>query len=310
MIEWGRQSPNDELLFNDIVDGSPICVRLNVLTGARQNYMRSVVATGGEGARIASVSLGRIARLGTGDGVAGAQDRFADETAPEDDGLFILGLTHGLQRLIVSVASVATEARARHADLRRRDFWFDHVSFNTSGTRVLFTVFAGGKSARPAGALWTIGVDGEELREVVPFGRGVVRGAWLDVSSCIATFRGEDGIVAPRVFTDSEDPGAALCAGNITGPVRTIPSPDGARFAVESENPRRRSKALTILERATGHATTLVELRMGDEAQFQGPARCDLNPRWNHAGNALCVDAVSVEGTRQLHVVPGDPTLR
>ena len=304
MIEWCRQSPNDELLFNDMVDGSPICVRLNVLTGARQIYMRPSVATGGDGARIASVNFGRIARLGAGDGIAGAPDRFADEAAPEDDGLFILGLTHGLQRLIVSVASVATEARARHADLRRRDFWFDHVTFNTSGTRLLFTVFAGGKSARPDGALWTIGIDGEDLREVVPFGRGVSRGAWLDEGSCIATFRGGDGVMAPRVFTDSDDPGAALCAGNITGPVRTIPSPDGSRLAVESENPRRRSKALTILERATGAATTLVELRMGDEAQFQGPARCDLNPRWNHTGTALCVDAIGIEGTRQLHIVP------
>jgi hypothetical protein len=43
---------------------------------------------------------------------------------------------------------------------------------------------------------------------------------------------------------------------------------------------------------------------VSDEAQFQGPARCDMNPRWNQAGNALCVDAVSNEGTRQLHVVP------
>jgi hypothetical protein len=304
MIEWSRQSSNDELLFNDMVDGSPTGVRLNVLTGARQVYMRPFVATGGDGARIASVNLGRIARLGTGDGVAGALDRFADETAPEDDGLFILGLTHGLQRLIISIASVAIEARARHADLRRRDFWFDHVSFNASGTRLLFTVSAGGKSARPDGALWTIGIEGEDLREVVPFGRGVSRGAWLDERSCIATFRGDDGILGPRMFTDSDDPGAVLCAGNLTGSVRAIPAPDGSRFAIESENPQRRSKALSILERAMGTATTLVELRMSDEVQFHGPARCDLNPRWNHGGNTLCVDAVGAEGTRQLHVVP------
>ncbi|HUG10552.1 MAG TPA: hypothetical protein VMM36_06040 [Opitutaceae bacterium] len=304
MIEWCRQSPNDELLFNDMVDGSPFGVRLNVLTGARQVYMRPFAAAGGDGARIASVSLGRIARLGAGEGVAGAPDSFADETAPEEDGLFILGLTHGLQRMIVSIASVATETRARHADLRRRDFWFDHVSFNKSGTRLLFTVFAGRKSARADVALWTIGIDGEALREVVPFGCGAVRGMWLDAGSCIATFRGDDGVVAPRVFTDSDDPGASPCAGNITGPVRIVPSPDGARLAVESDNPRRRSKALTILERATGATTALVELRMSDEAFFQGLGRCDLNPRWNQAGNALCVDAVGIEGTRQLHIVP------
>ncbi|HEY5551208.1 MAG TPA: hypothetical protein VIK52_04930 [Opitutaceae bacterium] len=303
MIEWCHQSPNDELLFNDMVDGSAIGVRLNVLTGARQVYMRPFAAAGGEGARTASVCLGRIARLGGGEGAAGAPDPFADESAPEEDGLFAVGLTTGLQRMIVSIASVAAEVRARHAEMRRREFWFDHVSFNPAGTRLLFTVLAGGRNARTDSALWTIGLDGAGLREVVPFGRGATHGAWIDSGSCIATFRGGDGPAAPRVFTDSAEPGAAACAGNITGLVRVIPSPDGAHLAIESEKSRRRSKTLTVFERATGVATPLGELRGSDEALFHGPSRCDLNPRWNHAGNALCIDAVGIEATRQLHIV-------
>lgn len=306
MIEWCHQSPNDELLFNDVVDGSAVGVRLNVLTGARQVYMRPFAAAGGEGTNAASVNLGRIARLVPGEGAAGVPDHFADESAPEEDGLFVIGLTHDLQRLLVSIASVAADARERHAELRRRDFWFDHVSFNPTGKRLLFTVFAGGRNARPDSAFWTIGIDGAGLREVVPFGRGATRGAWLDAGSCIATFRGEDGFLAPRVFADSAETGEAACAGNISGPVRVIPSHDGNRLAIESENSRRRLKILTVFERTKGVARTLGELGVADDALFQGPGRCDMNPRWNHAGSALCVDAVGIEGTRQLHIVPAE----
>jgi len=303
MIEWCHQSPNDELLFNDMVDGSPVGVRLNVHTGARQVYMRPFAAAGGEGARTASVSLGRIARFMPGEGAAGAQDSFSDEDAPEGEGLFTIGLSTGMKRMLVSLASLAIEARAGHAELRRREFWIDHVSFNTTGTRLLFTVFAGGGAARTDAALWTVGIDGSDLREIVAFGRGATRGAWIGADLVVGVFRGVDGSHAPQLIADSPGAVAVACSGGIAGPVRATPSPDGALLAVESENSRRRLKSLHIIERATVATAPLVEARFIDESAFVGTTRCDLSPRWNRAGDALCIDAIDAEGTRQLHIV-------
>jgi hypothetical protein len=278
-------------------------VRLNVHTGARQVYMRPFAAAGGEGARMASVSLGRIARFAPGEGAAGARDHFADEAAPEEEGLFTIGLATGMQRLLVSLASIAIEARARHVELRRREFWIDHVSFNAVGTRLLFTVFAGGGAARTDAALWTVGIDGSDLREIVAFGRGVTRGAWIGADQIAGVFRGEDRALAPQLIADSPGAVAVACSSGIVGPVRATPSPDGAMLAVESENARRRMKTLHTVERATGATTPLVEARFIDDSLFVGTTRCDLSPRWNRAGNALCIDAIDGEGTRQLHVV-------
>lgn len=309
MFEWSPQSPNEELLFNDMVDGSPVGVRLNVHTGARHLYIRPFAAAGGMGAHAASLSLGRIARLNPGEGAAGAPDHASDDPAPEDDGLFLVELTTGLQRLLLPIDAVAGAVRGQHPELKRREFWFEHVSFNPEGTRLLFTVFAGGGVAKADGALFTIGIDGAGLREVVPFGRGATIGAWLDAASCIATFRGGDGTMAPRVCSDSAAPGEAPWPGTGAMPVRAIPSPDGSLLAVESENPRRRSKTLAIVVRSTGEARPIGEFKFGDDAHFRGPARCDLNPRWNAGGNAICVDAIGPEGTRQLHVAASDATV-
>jgi hypothetical protein len=304
MLQWCHQSPDDELLFNDMVDGSPVGVRLNVHTGARQVYMRPFAAAGGEGARGASVSVARIARLEPGEGAAGAVDHFADEAAPEGEGLFTIGLSTGMQRMIVSLASLAIETRMRHAELRRREFWIDHVSFNAAGTRLLLTVFAGGGVARTEASLWTVGIDGADLREIVAFGRGATRGAWIGADLVVAVFRGNDGTVAPQLIADSPGAIAVACSGGIVGAVRATPSPDGAKLAIESENARRRSKALHVLERASGETATLLEARFIEESLFVGAGRCDLSPRWNRAGNALCIDAIGAEGTRQLHIVP------
>jgi hypothetical protein len=57
-------------------------------------------------------------------------------------------------------------------------------------------------------------------------------------------------------------------------------------------------------DRHTPHCrSTQIEARFIDDSLFVGTTRCDLSPRWNRAGNALCIDAIDGEGTRQLHVV-------
>jgi len=48
--------------------------------------------------------------------------------------------------------------------------------------------------------------------------------------------------------------------------------------------------------------------RMPDQFCGNGDLRCDLHPRWNRAGTALCADAFRVEdGVRQLHVIENLP---
>lgn len=301
MLAWCPAAPDEELLFNDLVDGSPVGVRLNVLSGARHLYMRPFAATGGEAARVASVNLGRIARLHPDEGLAGAADPWSDDSAPENDGLFVFDLSAGIPRLLVSVASVAAEACASVPALRRREFWFEQAAFNPPGSRLLFTVFAGGAGPRPDGALYTIGIDGSDLREVVPFGRGVTRGAWLDARSGVATFRGKAGVMMPRVFADGPPTEAPLSAEDLQG-MATV-SPDGALLAIESENLRRRAKVLSIFDRGSGELTALGSFPVADERLFHGPARCDLSPRWNADGTVICVDAIDAEGTRQMHLV-------
>jgi len=304
MLEWNPQSPDEEILFNDIVDGSPVGVRLDVHSGARQVYMRPFATACGSGARAGSVSLGRIERLHPGEGVAGVPDHHPDEAAPESDGLFVIGLSTGLDRMLVSVASVAALVCAGHPEMRRQHFWLEHPTFNPGGSRLLFTVSSGGAGVKSEGALYTIGVDGSDLREVVPFGRGATRGLWLDEGRGVATFRGEDDSLVPRVFTDGPPEEKPLSSGVSLGPVQAVPAPGGVLFAVESENSRRRSRNLSVFNRKSGETTTLGDFPVREDLHFHGPCRCDLSPRWNLKGSVICVDAIGVEGTRQLHLVP------
>ena len=307
MLQWCPQSPNDELLFNDVVDGTAVGVRLNVHTGARQVYMRAFAAAGGEGGCAVGLSPGRLARLDPDIAMGGARDPAPDDPAPDNDGLFLIGLTTGLHRLLLPIAAVAEYACSRLPSLRRREFWFDHVSFNTTGHRVIFTAFAGGGAARLDAALFTVGIDGGGLREAVPFGLGVVDGAWLGEGEGIAVFRVAGEGMAPRVFFDSDEPGGAPAApGRIKNVVRAIPSPGGDRLAIVTENLRRRTRTLSIVDRRTGSAEVHGDSKAPTDSFFRGPARCELNPRWNNSGTSVCVDAIDTDGMRQVHIAQAE----
>lgn len=303
MLAWCPISPDEELLFNDTVEGSAVGVRLNVHSGARQVYMRPLSAVGGAGALAASVSLGRISRLHKGEGATVA-DTTADEAAPEGEGIHVIGLSTGLVRLVVSVASVAAMAFRSCPALRRRELWFEHVSFNPGGSRLAFTAFAGGPGLKPDGAIYTIGIDGTGLHEAVPFGRGVTRAAWLDETRTLATFRGRDDVMCPQVVADTPGNGEPEPVGECSGLVHATPSRCGRFLAIESENSHRRVRTLSVVDRNSGETRAGVDFPIGDPAHLHGPCRCELSPRWDDSGSTVCVDAIGAEGSRQLHLVP------
>ena len=55
---------------------------------------------------------------------------------PEDDGLFLLDLDSGRSRLVLSIAEVVRSSG--YSAVEGGIAWFNHVAFNTDGSRLLF----------------------------------------------------------------------------------------------------------------------------------------------------------------------------
>jgi len=216
---------------------------------------------------------------------------------PEDDGLFLLDLNSGKSRLILSIADVIRASR--HEEAQGRPAWFNHVLFNTNGTRALFFC----RVKREKGwysSLWTVNPDGTDLECQIPFGYWISHFAWRDAQRILISsdFLGKRGFLE---FTDGQRHFKPFGEGVLPSDGHASFSFDGRWIVTDSypQKPKRLSELMLYNIEDNGKVS-LGKFHSDDK--FTGDIRCDLHPRWSHDGNLISFDSVH-EGHRQIYLV-------
>ncbi len=78
-------------------------------------------------------------------------------------------------------------------------------------------------------------------------------------------------------------------------------SPDGARVVTDTYPNRKRLASVYVCSDERNLAQRVA--RVFSPLRYVGDCRCDLHPRWNRAGDMICIDSVH-EGRRGLYVIP------
>ena len=213
----------------------------------------------------------------------------------------ILDLETGDSNLIVSMARIYGEFDPP-PEMRDHPIWFNHVCFNPGDTRLFFLArFRPSPDAPLNSAMFTVGADGADLRKVVDYGQGVSHFEWRNDVEILVTMDlpgGADRGKGFVLFTDGKDDHHAL-GEDLLADGHPCFSPDG-RWLLSDRGPRHNRQLLRLYDMQTGELTVLGEY--DSDPRFRGDIRCDLHPRWNRTGDAVCFDSVH-EGTRQVYVI-------
>ena len=78
-------------------------------------------------------------------------------------------------------------------------------------------------------------------------------------------------------------------------------SPDGSRVVTDTYPDHRRLASVYVCADDTNRAQRIA--RVFSPLRYRDDCRCDLHPRWNRRGDAVCIDSVH-EGRRGLYVMP------
>lgn len=303
MIHWDPSRPETGILFNERRGDDIISVALDVRSGKRRELPRAVSAVSHNGRWALSLTYGRLARLRPVVGYVGARDPNPANPAPDNDGIFRMNLASGKTQLIVPIAEVYARLLQAHPEIKPRHMWFNHVLFNRNDTRFLFFARVWSvpeeEKKQLESAMFTANADGSELRQVVPFGK-ISHYDWLDDRRILATFQMKKGEEKYYLFTDGQGDYRSFGDDFFRGGHPTF-SPDGNWIAADAGDGKKKEKLLMLYSMKTGEGQVLGSFPMRE--YMSGDLRCDLHPRWNRAGNAVCVDALESKGwTRQLHV--------
>ncbi|MDX2269518.1 MAG: hypothetical protein NW208_15555 [Bryobacter sp.] len=307
MLHWNPLAPETEILFNDRAGDQLITVVLNVENGKRRELPMALAGVSNQGRHALCLNYARLAKLRPVVGVRGAKDFSSDVLHPEDDGAFLMDLETGKTKNVLSVAETFRRLSARHPAVREiirtRPMFFNHTVFSKNDRRffVLSRCFV---DKRLESAMFTANIDGTDIREAVPFGRGVSHFDWKSGREIIATFRDEAGVIRHYLFTDGQQNFTILGRDFFAGDGHCSYSPNQQWIASDANYPATKERGLLLFHPATQRGFPLGRFPMG--AYMSGDLRCDLHPRFSRDGRQICFDALAADGTRQLHLI--EPT--
>lgn len=308
LLHWSPLDPEREVLFNDMEGAALRAAVLDVETGRKRFLPRAISGVGTTGRHALSISYGRTGRLRRVVGYAGVDDPNPSDPHPDNDGVYLLDLESGRTDLIVSIGEVFRRSVEAYPALRERHMWFNHTVLNDSATRFLFLARSWAPGNRLDSAMFTAGLDGSDLRMVIPYGSSVSHFDWRNDREIVATYR-PAGESAHRhvLFTDGEQDHRVLGEGRLDFDGHCTFRPAGDWMATDRKDADTLAQSLWIYHPGTQELVALAMLPMKEKIFISGDTRCDFHPRWNRTGDRLCFDAVDPGSwTRQMHLVELD----
>ena len=179
MMHWIDAGFENEFTFNDWGNDELVSRTINLQTRETRTIYGAIAALSPTQPVALGLNFTRMAHCRAVVGYANEIDPDSLQPHPKDDGLFLLNLRDGNTNLILSIADVIRESR--DANIPDGLAWFNHVLFNTDGTRVLFFCRVRHGDGFLS-SLWTVNPDGSNPACQIPFGNKVSHFDWRDES--------------------------------------------------------------------------------------------------------------------------------
>jgi len=136
MLQWIPGS-NSKIIWNDREDDRFVCHIMDVFTGKKKILSNPFYTISPDGHTTVCTDFRRVNHTRPGYGYTGIPDPNKDVLSPEDSGIFRLDLDTEKHDLIISIADVVKIPNP-HDDFSKAKHWFNHLLFNTDGSRFIF----------------------------------------------------------------------------------------------------------------------------------------------------------------------------
>lgn len=293
-LQWTQAFDPDCVIYNRTVGGEHGAVVQEVATSKIVREVPAPLYAVHPSSRVGiSLNFARLQRLRPGYGYDDIPDATSGVPAPADDGLWRVDLETGARELVFSLADAA--ALEPQESMRGAAHYLNHVSWNPSGSRFLvFHLWQSG--ARRRGRALTLDADGGG-RFLVTNESHVSHYCWLNDATLLLTSSHGDTGTGFHVYGDRKGLIASWPREQLPIDGHPSLSPRGRWLVCDTMPDRYRERQLFLYD-----TVDRVRVDLGSfstPSELRGDRRCDLHPRWNHDGTAVCIDA-SHTGVRTL----------
>jgi len=284
-LQWRPRS--DEILWNDRSDDRThyVCRVHNFKTGAKRVLPRPIYIASPDGAVALTHDFERMKHGGTM--YVGLKDKYEDQYAPEETGIWKMDLNTGRAALIMSLDKIARLAYPQDRPVAGCLYIF-REGWNLSGTRFMAFV----KDPKNTyDAAFTMTGDGADVRY---FYNRPSHHEWRD-DRCVLEGSG---------YRFYEDDGSGEAKGRLfesryNGHVSYVLSP-GGDWIVSDTYAIDGYQYLFMYHISTRRFVPLAKLK---STALLGVYRVDLHPRVSHSGRIISIDATHEGLGRQMYIM-------
>lgn len=308
MLQWLPGSDR-EIIWNDRQGDQFVSHILNVQSGQQRTLDYPIYTLSPSGGTAIGTDFRRINHMRPGYGYAGIPDPNRDVLAPADTGIYSVNLQTGQAQHLITIEQVAA-IPYRHGDLSTAKHYFNHLLFNTDGSRFIFLHrwrFGGGDFHT---RMMTAAADGSDIHVVDDYGH-TSHFIWRDPAHILAWSWHPSHEWAFYIYSDDKNMDGTEEVEVVGKGVMTLNGhctylPGNAwilndSYAGESEA---RQQQLYLYEVASGRRVELGAFHSPPE--YESEWRCDLHPRFSPDGCLVTIDSPHEGNGRQIYLLEID----
>ncbi|SFH61063.1 hypothetical protein [Planctomicrobium piriforme] len=306
MLQW-RPGSKSEVIWNDREGDQFVCRTLDVSTGAKRTIPSTVYTLSPDGSFGLTPDFSRIQTMRPGYGYAGLPDRYGDELAPKDSGVFHVDMATGQQKLLLSLHELA-QIPYRGAKLENVWQWFNHLLISPDSQRFIVLhrwkkrdPATGGPTGNFATRMITASVNGGDVFVLDPSGE-TSHFVWRDPEHVCMWTKPEGKPAGFYLFKDRTDEVTPVGPRLMTQNGHNTYLPEHPDWILNDTYPDKTRLQHPYLY----NLKTDRRMELGafySPPQYNGEWRCDNHPRASRDGRMVVIDSPHGGNGRQLYLI-------
>ncbi len=140
MLEFLTSSTSRQIIYNAEEAGCYRAVIQDLATGHKRQAGPALADVSADGRWGLAINFSRLFDFRPGYGYCTIKDPFYDQAQPREDGIFLVDLEQGKERLILSYPRIAELFAKVSPQMAREKLVINHITFNPSADRFVFLV--------------------------------------------------------------------------------------------------------------------------------------------------------------------------
>ena len=299
MLQWLGPDFSSRILYNDYRDGKYVSVILTLATMEERVIPAAVYSVSADGKFALTLDFSRLYELRPGYGYYNVPEVTKGIALPNTTAIWKVDLETGDVSEVLKYTDFANFQPRPEMQEEGSVHKVNHIMLSPNGKRfmVLYRWFCG---QRKYTRLVTCNVDGTDMY-VLSDDDMVSHCFWKNNSAILAFENKKKGGPGYYLMKDKTEK-YIHCWPQFSNDGHPSYSPDGSLIVTDSYPDRARVASINLMDGDEKKKENTTIARVFAPFKYDNDTRCDLHPRWNHAGNKICFDSI-FEGHRGMYVI-------